>query len=178
MASLTCLRRALAAATLVVLAAAQTWSPTATPTSTPLPCPLRLFSNRDVVGDVLSRTMQPSEASCMANCCGVNACVGYSFSFGLLTAGVTAASGTVGVRTDYVIDRNGNACASGTFNWPAGSFDGSCATFEHVWLHSSGDLTALPQQLSTAPCVLLTNVTHLVPSNLARGGIKLSALGS
>jgi len=45
-----------------------------------------------------------------------------------------------------------------------------------VRLQSTGTLSGLTA--SKAACVLLSNITQLVPSNGWTGGIKLSALGS
>ena len=45
-------------------------------------------------------------------------------------------------------------------------------------LVSSGVVSVAPQTTQTARCVLLSNISQLIPSNGWSGGIKLSALGS
>lgn len=45
-------------------------------------------------------------------------------------------------------------------------------------LHSSGTVAVPQLKVASVPCVLLSNITQLIPSNGWNGGIKLSALGS
>lgn len=175
---------------------------------------MRQFPMMDVVGAVLSRTMQPDEASCMANCCSVVECVAYSFSHGLLgqdlpdvalsvtTSGVDASTATsVSAWGDQHSRCSANwASSAGYFTYsgiggsnfelgislgavePAAAFyDGGGWSTIYPCRHSArvrSTGTISGQRTRTAPCVLLTNVSYLVPSNLQRGSIKLSALGN
>ena len=88
---------------------------TASPTTTPLPCPLKLYPGFDVIGEVLSKTFQASEAVCMLNCCNVgDLCVGYSFASGMLGATtVLATTSTITSLSDGFVDKRGNRCGTG-----------------------------------------------------------------
>jgi hypothetical protein len=175
--------RALLTHALLAGACAQTWSPTNTLTASPLPCPVRRFPSHDLIGTVLSKVPMADEVLCMLQCCNLaDLCVGYSFNAAILGSTVSGLTGTA--VTDGAFGTNtGNPCGTGELmlhslyndeNRFEGCGEYTPASYQISRLRSriidgTGTLTA-------APCVLLSNITQLIPSNGWSGGIKLSAL--
>lgn len=163
-------------------AMAQSWSPTNTPSGTPLPCPVRRFPNYDIIGTVLNKTFVADDATCMLQCCNLaDLCVGYSFQSGLVGVGISLTSGVA--ITDSAFGSNtGIPCGAGEIHlggsgnnfegcdeWSGGTKWGYYSKLRSAILSGSGTVTA-------APCILLSNITQLMPSNGWTGGIKLSAI--
>ena len=110
-------------------------------------CAMTLFAGYDVVGTRISTTMQPTETACAAACCAASGCVAYSFATSL--ADLQSSTPSTPISTQTV-----------AFGQP---YSYSYATY--------GTLAPLTATLVGAPCVLMSNVTALVPSSLMTGGI-------
>ena len=179
----------------IVVAAAQSWSSSPTPTTSQLPCPAKLFPNFDVVGTILSTSFQPDEATCLLNCCNVaSLCVGYSFNVAVLGASGYTASTTVTSTsiarsyTAYQCNYYGGPWYTRNDNLYQGVTGGDCNGFSRDTskvdmgggnpVVSSGVTGSLAFEVANVRCVLLSNISQLIPSNGWSGGIKLSALGS
>ena len=141
-------------------------------------------------GTVLSKSMLADEATCMLNCCNVVECVGYSMATSFLGVTTTSSAQTVTstsiARRYSAFNRDG---AGNTCNSPASYNDnlyanpvGQCGFYVQNSGNSpvitSGSLPAADAPVTRVPCVLLSNVSQLNPSNGWTGAIKLSALGA
>lgn len=139
------------------------------------PCPLRLFTSYDVIGSVLSSSIQTNEAACSSMCCSSSQCVGYSFFAGIVSVTVAAITGSASVLSDRTY-YNGGQCGPGFIDVNGGR---NCPLrMNDVQLGSSGSVNVPANTLTGAPCVLLSSVSELVPSSVMNGGIKLSALSN
>ena len=146
-------------------------------------CAMTLFAGYDVVGTRISTTMQPTETACAATCCAAAGCVAYSYAASLngvvSSAPSVTLTGDVSVSASLATSSVGTGCRQGCCDWgpcafyalPGQNFySGGTATLTMT----GSSTTLLPQQsseLSRSPCVLMSNVTALVPSSLMTGGI-------
>jgi hypothetical protein len=139
-------------------------------------CAMTLFAGFDVVGTRISTTMQPTETACAATCCAAAGCVAYSYSATLMSAEVfspssavlstsTAQTFTYGICNNHPSVFNNNKFR---FSGPVDEC-GDPAIYTPVY--SSGTLAESTLKVSGSPCVLMSNVTALVPSSLMTGGI-------
>lgn len=118
-------------------------------------CSMRLFPGFDVVGTKISSSMVTTESLCSAACCSTSSCVAYSFAVAMADLSATTPSTAFTGITSLIDQGNGPIRASVT-----------------------GTLSSLSAQFKGFPCVLLSNVTSFVPSNMWTGGIIPSFLSS
>ena len=168
---------------------------TASPTATVTPCTLHKYPTHDMIGTPLLVNQQRSEQACLFACCVDPQCVGYSFNARLLgtesvvaAADVTATSvesayewpifsgGCVGLsRSDNKFMRGGIPTQ---FNGGGSQWNGYCGEAASSPVVSAGTTSQTRATITSAPCVLLSNITQLVPTNGWNSGLKPSALSS
>ena len=137
------------------------------------PCQLRLFPTFDIIGSVLSSSVQPDETACSSMCCSLNQCKGYSFFSGITGVSVASSTGIVSVLSDRTY-YNGGQCGPGFIDVNGGR---NCPlNMIGVQLGSSGSVVVPSRAFTGIPCILLSNISELIPSNVMNGGIKQSAL--
>ncbi len=106
-------------------------------------CAMTLFAGYDVVGTKISTTAKATETACSSACCSTAGCVAYSYGSTFLLGSGSTSEISISVYSQQ----------SGLF--------------------STGPVPASQVSLSFSggPCVLLSNVTSVVPSSIMTGGI-------
>jgi hypothetical protein len=132
----------------------------------------------DVIGPQLSQTFETTESACAMRCCTTALCLGYSFAKGSLGTPVLVPQSSVA-----------STSASSPFNdpWNNNIRDGSqfytqCQNLQNGYcvrnVISAGQTAPVMATIAQALCMLLSNATALVPSNMMTGAVMPSVVTS
>ena len=139
-------------------------------------CAMRSMAGYDVIGPQLSQTFETTESACAMRCCTTALCLGYSFAKGSLGTPVLVPQTAVSVTTTSVMQTyqqcNYQYRTSNKF------FAEDCQTNHATWMPvlSAGTGSSAPVMatIAQALCMLLSNATALVPSNMMTGAVMPS----
>ena len=141
-------------------------------------CAMRSMAGYDVIGPQLSQTFETTESACAMRCCTTALCLGYSFAKGSLGTPVLVPQSSVA-----------STSVSSPFNDPwtneirdGSSFFTQCQNLQNGAcvrkVISAGQVPPVMATIAQALCMLLSNATALVPSNMMTGAVMPSVVTS